>query len=211
MGLETAPAMFGAAAQMNLEVELSRMLRWEGLQAVDVLPVAPELFVNTHPLELAGPGLLESLKSIRDLRPNQKITLEVHESAITSAQSMAQLKRDLTDLDIRLAYDDFGAGQARLVELVEVCPDFLKFDISLVRDLDRASDQRRKMISTLVRMSQDLGVVPLAEGIETATEAEVCIDLGFELGQGFHFGRPLPVHNDQATPYLATPHSHTSV
>ena len=104
-----------------------------------------------------------------------------------------------------------GAGQARLIELVEVCPDFLKFDMSLIRDIDKAGPQRQQMISTLVRMALDLEVVPLAEGIETESEAETCEQLGFELGQGFFFGRPLPVRNDDSQPYIPSPQMNASV
>jgi EAL domain-containing protein (putative c-di-GMP-specific phosphodiesterase class I) len=44
-----------------------------------------------------------------------------------------------------------------------------------------------------VEIARDLGVEPLAEGVETPQEAEVCIDLGFTLAQGYHFGRPVPI------------------
>ena len=69
--------------------------------------------------------------------------------------------------EIGLAYDDFGAGQARLVELVDVPPDYLKFDMRLVQNLDSASLERQRMLASLVKMVHDLGITPLAEGIET--------------------------------------------
>jgi EAL domain-containing protein (putative c-di-GMP-specific phosphodiesterase class I) len=47
-------------------------------------------------------------------------------------------------------------------------------------------------VESLVRVTTDLGIVPLAEGIETAAEAEVCSQLGFRLAQGYHFGHPKP-------------------
>jgi EAL domain-containing protein (putative c-di-GMP-specific phosphodiesterase class I) len=100
------------------------------------------------------------------------------------------LRRQLNDLSIELAYDDFGAGQARMLDLVEVPPDVLKFDISLIRNINNASPKRHKMVRTLVEMVRDFGISPLAEGIETSAEAETCLHLGFELAQGFYFGRP---------------------
>ena len=105
---------------------------------------------------------------------------------------MAALRDALTDLDVRLAYDDFGSGQVRLAELVEVRPDYLKFDISLVRDIHVASARHQQMVASLVSMVRELGVVPLAEGVETQAESDTCLQLGFELGQGFFYDKPAP-------------------
>ena len=179
-------------AKLNLEVQLSNMLRWEGILQSASFASPPHLFVNTHPREVCEEGLIESMREIRKLRPKQAITLEIHEAAITDVDQMLELQQALTEMDIRLAYDDFGAGQARLVELIKVQPHYLKFDIALIRNIDQAPAQQQQLVSTLVRMVRDLGVVPLAEGIETAGEAGVCTDLGFELAQGYYFGKPAP-------------------
>ncbi len=64
-GLEMPAEMFRVAAQLNLEVELSVMLRWEGVQASRAMPDSPHLFLNTHPRELAQPGLIDSLRTLR--------------------------------------------------------------------------------------------------------------------------------------------------
>ena len=74
---------------------------------------------------------------------------------------------------------------------MEVPPDVLKFDISLVRNIHRASLKRRQMVLTLVSMVREFGIAPLAEGVESQDEADACLDLGFEYAQGYHFGRPL--------------------
>ncbi len=192
-GLESVAAMFQAAEQLNLEVELSRLLRWEGIRVGRDLPERPTLFVNTHPREMEdGQGLIESLRNVREMTGNTDLVLEIHESAVTNPALMQSLHSALKDLDIQLAYDDFGSGQARLAELIEARPDFVKFDISLIREIDRADDNRRRMLSSLVQMVRDLDIKSLAEGIETKEEAEVCKELGFDLAQGFFFGRPSP-------------------
>ena len=191
-GLETPGLMFRAAARLNLEVELSNMFRWEGVIASKGIGDQPHLFMNTHPTELEAPGLLESLRSLRQMAPNQPITLEIHEAAVTDVREMKRLRDDLRELNIHLAFDDFGAGQGRLVELVEIQPDCLKFDMSLVQGIAEAPIQRRKMLGTLVKMVRDLEIVPLAEGVETQEDSDACRDLGFQLGQGYFYGRPAP-------------------
>ncbi|HUY32751.1 MAG TPA: EAL domain-containing protein [Pirellulales bacterium] len=192
-GLETPKDMFRVAAQLNLEIELSTMLRWEGIQASRALAESPHLFLNTHPRELdAAAGLLDSLRTVRESFPDLPLTLEIHESTVTDAARMNELRAALSALDIRLAYDDFGAGQTRLNELVESPPDYLKFDMSLIRDIDSASPQRQHLLSTLVRMASSLGITSVAEGIETQAESDTCAEMGVDLGQGFFHGRPAP-------------------
>jgi len=197
VGLQTPDAMFRAAAQLNLEVELSRMIRWEAIQVSATLPKLPHLFVNTHAAELVRPGLIDSMRACRELQPTQPLTLEIHEAAVTNPQDMAELRAALNDLQIGLAYDDFGAGQNRLAELVEVPPDYLKFDMSLIRDIHQASSMRQQVLATLVQMARELGIVTLAEGIESEGEASVCRQLGFDLAQGFLYGHPVPISASQ--------------
>lgn len=190
-GLTSPQAMFSAAAVLDLEAELSRILRYEGIRSASPLGVEPLLFVNTHPAEMAEPGLLEfSLRELRELAPNGRIVLEIHEAAVTQVSQMRELCAALKDMDIGLAYDDFGAGQARLVELVEVPPDFLKFDINLVRNIQSATVDRQKMLGSLVQMVRDLGIAALAEGIEKSEEHDVCLELGFDYAQGYLYGKP---------------------
>lgn len=191
-GLESVGAMFQAAAQLNLEVELSRLLRWEGIRVGRDIGGKPALFVNTHPKEMTGDGLVQSLAKLREMAGSHSIVLEIHEAAVTQPAMMKELCARLKDLDIKLAYDDFGAGQARLAELVEAHPDYVKFDISLIHDIDEADIHRKKMIETLVRMVRDLDIYALAEGVETEAEDQACRDIGFDFGQGFLYGRPLP-------------------
>lgn len=191
-GLESSAAMFGAAARLNMEVELSQMLRWEGIREGLLLPQPARIYVNTHPLELGQEGLIASMAQVRKLSADLPITLEIHEAAITNSSEMSELKKQLRDLDIKIAYDDFGAGQNRLAELCSAPPDVLKFDMGLVRDIDKAPPERIKVLSSLVEIVRDLGVEALAEGIENEAEAEVCSSLGFTLAQGYYYGRPAP-------------------
>jgi EAL domain-containing protein (putative c-di-GMP-specific phosphodiesterase class I) len=190
-GLRTPHAMFSAAALLDLESELSRMLRDEGVRSAEELPANPLVFLNTHPAELQDQPQLElSLRELREAAPHMALVLEIHEAAATSVPQMQALRVVLNDLGIKLAYDDFGAGQARLAELGDAPPDYLKFDIQLIRDIDSASADRQRMLESLVRIAADLGIISLAEGIETAAEHETCRRLGFVYGQGFRYGTP---------------------
>jgi EAL domain-containing protein (putative c-di-GMP-specific phosphodiesterase class I) len=171
------------------------MMRSEGVRCAAGLPDNPLMFANTHPAELHEQGVLEfSLRELRELAPTARLVLEIHEAAVTCVRQMRELRSVLNDLNIGLAYDDFGAGQARLVELGEVPPDYLKFDIELIHEIDRASPERQRMLASLVRVVGDLGIASLAEGVETAAEHTACCQMGFDLAQGFYYGKAALAH-----------------
>ena len=121
------------------------------------------------------------------------LTLEVHERALADLAAVERLRTQLGRLGVGLAYDDFGAGQARLLELAEVPPTYLKFDMSFVRGIDSAPPSRQRMLSSLVSVARELLINTVAEGVETAEEADVCMHVGFTHAQGFFFGRPRPI------------------
>ena len=121
-----------------MEAELSRLLRQTEL-STSCLTLSPHLFLNTHPAELTDfKQLVLSLRHIRTLRPQQKLTLEVHEAAAIDSNTIKMLRLALNDLGMTLAFDDFGAGQARLAELVEARPDYVKFDRKLITGIDKS-------------------------------------------------------------------------
>ena len=174
--------------------DLSTLFREVGVDIGRNLPGSPILFVNSTPLEVCQMNvLLESLERIHDMAPLNRIVLEINEKATTDTNEMSQLRNGLGKLNIGLAFDDFGVGQTRLVELAKAPPDFLKFDISLIRQIHLAPKRLHQMVSTFVKAAQDLGIATIAEGIECSDEAETCRRLGFNFAQGFLYGRPLPI------------------
>ena len=186
-------AMFGAAERLGQQAVLSEMMRFEGLAcaAASQYP-SSQFFLNTHHAEVQGERLIESLTELRRDYPELPITIEIHEAAVTKIDGMKNLRAILKSLDMQLSYDDFGAGQGRLVELGEIPPDVLKFDMQLIRDIDKAAASRQELLRSLVRIAVELGTVPLAEGVETESEHATCQQLGFKLAQGFLYGRPVP-------------------
>ncbi|MDX1609037.1 MAG: EAL domain-containing protein [Halofilum sp. (in: g-proteobacteria)] len=190
--LPVAPGrLLEIAASVGREVELSELMRECAIESVARAGLTGTTFVNIHPAELASTQrLLAHLRALRADWPDLELVLELHEAAVTDPATIGKLERELRELDIELAYDDFGSGQARLQELIATPPRYLKFDAALVRDLDRGPEQRRRMVSLLVEFARESGIVTLAEGIARESEADACRALGFELGQGYWFGSP---------------------
>ncbi len=184
--------LFALAARLGREAELSSAFREHGLRAVAQLAPGSTLFVNTHPQETFEPGFIEALARLPSQGLNIDLVVEVHETAVMEVERMRELAAKLADLKVRFAYDDFGAGQARLNELAEVPAHFVKFDFGLVHGLNEASTAKQKLVADLVRMVHELGSQALAEGVETEAEAAICRQIGFDLLQGYLTGRPAP-------------------
>ncbi|MBU2887606.1 EAL domain-containing protein [Gilvimarinus agarilyticus] len=191
---ESPAVLFNLAETLDSEVALSQLFRQECFADAAKAKLDVPLFFNTHPNESKDfDTLLSELTRLRTLFPMLTLVFEVHEAAITDLDAMAEVRRALNKLDIGLAYDDFGAGQARLLEVVEVPPDYLKFDIALVRDLEGSTTGRYQLLSTLNELICGLGIKTLAEGVETERTAQLCREMGIHLIQGFLYGRPGPI------------------
>jgi len=185
--------LFALAARLGREADLSGAFREHGVRTVAQLAPGTTLFVNTHPQETFDPAFLEALGRLPQQGLKVDLVIEVHETAVMEVERMRELAAKLADLNVRFAYDDFGAGQARLNELAEVPAHFVKFDFGLVHGLNEASAAKQKLVADLVRMVKELGSMALAEGVETEAEAEICRQMGFELLQGYLTGRPAPL------------------
>lgn len=185
--------LFRIAETMDRGPELSRLFRKKAaLLASNAEDELPLLFLNTHPNEIGEPELVESLREVRDIVPKIELALEIHEGALAEPQIIAELEKDLDKLEIRFALDDFGLGE-RFLQLAEVPPDYLKFDISLVKNLVDASTSKRRLLSMLMAAAREVGAQPIAEGIETEKEAGVCTMMGFTLAQGYLYSKPVPL------------------
>ena len=97
---------------------------------------------------------------------------------------------DLHRKGIRVAIDDFGTGSSSLSRLKDLPVDILKIDRSFVMGLpgERAAES---MTAAMIELAQGLGMVSLAEGIETSEQRAFLTERGCVLGQGFHFTKPV--------------------
>jgi EAL domain-containing protein (putative c-di-GMP-specific phosphodiesterase class I) len=178
-------AIFEAAERLGRVAEVGRVVR---RLAAAVPAAGASLFVNVHPSELEDEDLYSAQAPLS--RCACDVVLEVTERG--SLERVSDLEgriRRLRELGYRVAIDDFGAGYAALNSFAALRPDVAKLDMGLVRGVDR-DPYRRTLIATVLAMCRDLGILSVAEGIETPQEREVLVDLGCDLLQGFLIGRP---------------------
>lgn len=185
-------ALFTIAESVGLEVELSELMRDQGVAVANNANLKGELFVNTHPQELVEfDRLLKSLHNLRKNNPNIPLVLEIHEHCVTNDWDLLRtLKSELKKMQMKLAFDDFGVGQSRLMEMIEAKPDIIKFDHALIQNIDSADPSRVNLLRHLKNLAEDLGIESLAECVETEAEYLVCKKLGFHYYQGYYFAKP---------------------
>lgn len=192
---EEAERLFSVAERTGRLVDLERLCRTRALRSVPPgTGRGRRLFLNTSARALddpqvAGADFRQELARF-GLRPAD-VVLEITERvAIEERQAYREVLRRLKNDGFGLAIDDMGAGYSSLQSLVEVEPDYLKFDVSLVRNIDR-SLIKRSLLETLVDLARRIGAQVIAEGIEAESEYRTLRDMGLRLGQGRYLGPPV--------------------
>lgn len=123
--------------------------------------------------------------------PLDRVILEVTEhEKIYDYQQLAAALHPLRERGVRIAIDDAGSGYASMRHVLNIRPDIIKFDISLTKDIETDS-VKRALAHALVTFAHHTGSLVVGEGVETASELRTLGDLGVDLVQGYHLGRPV--------------------
>ena len=151
------------------------------------------LSVNLSSRQLEAPGLPALVAGILDRAgcPPRSLCLEITETAVLSQlEGAAGTLAELKAVGVLIAVDDFGTGYSSLTHVTRLPIDELKVDQSFTRHLDR--EREVAIVSAVATLAGRLGLLGVAEGIETEAQAERVTELGYTLGQGFLFARPEP-------------------
>jgi EAL domain-containing protein (putative c-di-GMP-specific phosphodiesterase class I) len=191
-GLETPMALFGTAELFDREYELDSLCRRRALSNARGIASDQLLFLNILPTCIQDPDfqaahVRETLAEL-GLGP-RNLVLEISErQAISNFPIFREAIDQFSGLGFRIALDDTGSGFSSLEAALELQPDFLKIDMSLVRSIED-SPEKQEVLRGLQSLSAKMGSQVIAEGIETAQELAVIRSLGIEFGQGFYLGR----------------------
>jgi EAL domain-containing protein (putative c-di-GMP-specific phosphodiesterase class I) len=181
-------AVIGAAERLDRLTELGRRIRALAAKAFEGMGDDKLLFVNLHPADLLDPALVAPEMPLTQIA--RRVVLEITErAAIDDIKDVRARIGALRTMGYRIAVDDLGAGYAGLASFATLEPEFVKFDMSLIRDV-HTSTIRRKLIGAMTTLCRDMGMRVVAEGIEVVEERDTVLDLGVELFQGYLLGRP---------------------
>ncbi|MGZ9810609.1 EAL domain-containing protein [Pseudoroseicyclus sp. H15] len=189
----------GSAAEVLGEVttdnrySFDQRCRTRAIEVASRLGIDTRLSINFMPNAVYNPDhcIQATLRAAeRHSFPTDRLIFEFTEGeAVRDTAHLAHIVSSYRSRGFLTAIDDFGAGYSGLSLLCDLQPDIVKLDISLVRGI--AGDERRRLIvAALQKLCLDLGILPLAEGIETAEDASALADIGITHMQGFYFARP---------------------
>ena len=195
------PGEFIAVAdETGIILPINRQLLYDACRQLrswqEKFPSNPSLTVNVNitPKQFAQPDLAAQICKTLDetgLDPTC-LNLEITETiAMADADKSAVVLSELKALGVRLDIDDFGTGYSSLSRLQRFPVDTLKIDRSFISRMD-SDVETREIVRIILMLAHGLGLKVVAEGVETATQAEMLKDMGCELAQGYLYSKPVP-------------------
>lgn len=147
------------------------------------------LFINSVSNQLLSPEDMQTLQNMFG-RYLGRVVLEVTEEEKFAEELSRQKQLFMNAFGGQVALDDFGTGYNSDTALLLLCPDYIKVDMSIVRNID-IDLSRQGIFKNLVSYSHERGIKVIAEGVETFQEMQVLIELGADYLQGYYLGHPL--------------------
>lgn len=198
--LHSPKRLFQIAEETGLVFELDCLCRRTALRGARGLEAGRKLFLNCLPTAIHDPAFRgEALQKTLDdlnLRP-EDIVFEISErESIDNYSIFREISDHYKELGFQIALDDTGVAYGSLEAVMELAPDFIKVDLSLVRGID-TDPPRQELLRALHAVAGKLGGQIIAEGIETPEELATLQDLGIPYGQGYLFGRAAPLRRSR--------------
>jgi PAS domain S-box-containing protein len=189
-----SPAEFIPLAEKDGWIaDLTRSMLRKAFAAIADLPVHLKLAINVSPVQLHDLTLPKQILFAAETAgiAMDRITVEITESALAEYPEQARaIVRELKAMGCSLALDDFGTGYSSLLTLQSLPFDQLKVDRSFVSSMAERRESR-KIVAAVVSLGQSLGLVTIAEGVETQEQAEMLLWLECNLAQGWFYGKPV--------------------
>ncbi len=187
-------SLFSYAIETEYLYDLERLCRKNAILHIgDGLPTNKLLFLNNSARGIVDQDFINGsfleLLNENDLSVNY-IVLELTERiAIENYEYYVNVLKKLKKEGYKIAIDDMGSGYSSMRTLAELKPDFLKYDINLVRDIHMSSI-KQDLLKALVDVANTIGAKVIAEGIEKKEELDMIISLGVDYAQGYYLKMP---------------------
>lgn len=183
--------IFPIISARNLDMEMDQAIVKAILDDLEKqrIPAGTGVSINLSGPSVSSTDLINWLQPLRKYLKQYKLVFEVTETALISQMSKATDNLNkLKSMGFLIALDDFGSGYSSLRYLGSMPVDIVKFDISLIKDLE--NPKQHKLILSLCKMIKEIGYDMVAEGIEHTETHQRVFHAGFDYGQGFLYGKP---------------------
>jgi EAL domain-containing protein (putative c-di-GMP-specific phosphodiesterase class I) len=179
---------FAEAHGTGQSVALGLLAFTSALKLLPSLPSSAYLSVNVTPELITDPGLQRALLDA-DV-PIERVVLELTEYvAVESYRAMLAVLAPLRERGLRLTVDDIGAGYASFSHVLQLRPDIIKIDRSLINQI-AGDPAKQALVASLVLFARQIDAAVTAEGVETPEELEMITSLGVGTVQGYLIARP---------------------
>jgi EAL domain-containing protein (putative c-di-GMP-specific phosphodiesterase class I)/CheY-like chemotaxis protein len=180
-------AILDAAERLDRLDDVGRKTRTASC-GITAGPASAVLFVNLHARDLMDETLLSPKSALSAIA--HRVVLEITERAALEGVSDVRGKVALLrQMGFRIAIDDLGAGYAGLTSFATLEPEFVKLDMSLVRDID-SNHTKEALVRSMALACKELGMLIVAEGVETPQERDLLAALGCDFLQGYLLAKP---------------------
>lgn len=186
--------LFRTANRFGLHSKLDQRARAEAIKATHYA-VAPheKTFINFLPSTIYNPDYcLQHTFEVIDrygLDPSRFIFEVVETEKVHDVDHLQHVFSTYKKRGMQVALDDVGAGFSTLDMLKRLEPDYVKIDRSYISFCDE-DREKREFLKQVRQLTRSMDITLLAEGVERVEEADVCRDFGFDLAQGYFFGKP---------------------
>ena len=187
----TQPALlFSIARESGKIKEMDKLCVDVALSSAQKLGTDKKLFINLNLETLIDPRFMKQLFLKKKVIGFDQIVIELTEQSILrSFEKVRDALFELKEQGVSVAIDDLGGGAVSLRDVAVLRPDYIKFDRSLIRQID-SNSTKQQIVLSMILFANGIKAMTTAEGIETKEEYETVQNLGVNLGQGYYFARP---------------------
>lgn len=156
-----------------------------------------KISLNFLPNDFFNPSIMNALMgAIEKFDSPQKIVVEITEQeGIENFDRLAKVVKKLRAMGVLIAIDDFGSGYANYAHILELKPDYIKIDGSLIQNILSDNDSKI-LVQSIVRFAHELNITTVAEYVENEEIFELLKEYGVDEFQGYYFGRPTDLINN---------------
>jgi EAL domain-containing protein (putative c-di-GMP-specific phosphodiesterase class I) len=182
-------AILDAAERLEKIPTLGRAVRAQTAKVIaEAPPARGVVFINLHLLDLFDKQLTSPFSPLAKVA--SRVVLEITERTSLEGQADVRYRvAELRELGFKIAIDDLGGGHARMGTFTPLDCDYVKLDMSLVRDIDKHA-MKQRLVRSVTELCREQETEVIGEGVETEAEAKVLVELGCDYLQGYLIARP---------------------